>query len=217
MTELAARFLRPTRARLPEALAALTDASVETLRSLLARSLTAQFGLNALEFAVRTSSTGWERVPLVHTDPAAAWETFASRGILPADWTDDQRRAFEAPVGTHPAVLARRVPWAPMALSHPPTLGGCVAFAADPTGVLTAEAVARELCARRPAMHERAGDRVLWRVLDPLAVARKRAIYDRTIDRIPPPWPEFTAVIEAGYLFLSANASASLLAAAEWG
>jgi hypothetical protein len=70
------------------------------------------------------------------SDPRAAWETLAVRGLIPNDWVDTRDRRFRAPDA--PAID----------LSHPPTVAGAIAIASDVAGVLRAEALAREVAAR---------------------------------------------------------------------
>lgn len=86
---------------------------------------------------------------------AAAWEALSARGVIPLDWAPHATRRF---VAYDPATTETSAD----ALTHPPTRGACVAFASDPVGVTTAEALARELVARLAPWGAAQPERVIW-------------------------------------------------------
>lgn len=101
--------------------------------------------------------------------PREAWEALAARGLVPESWVDDPRRWFVCSADewlAHGSLAAPRE--GPLASPHPPSTGACVALAADPRGVATAETLAHEV-AREEA---RRGDAprwtgaIYWRVVD---------------------------------------------------
>lgn len=101
------------------------------------------------------------------TDPREAWELLATREVIPLAWLDDPRRRFVCATcrgdGVHYQTRdggARNTPYdcpacAGGMIQHPPTVAECVAFASDPAGVMTAEAIARQITGC---------ERVVWRV-----------------------------------------------------
>lgn len=66
-------------------------------------------------------------------DPQSVWEALAARGVIPAGWLDEGRRAFVAAGGALTAT--------------PPSTEAAVALASDPEGVAEAEALALEAAA----------------------------------------------------------------------
>lgn len=103
-------------------------------------------------------------VAKAHTTPRATWEALASRGVIPMSWLTHERRFVgsrcrvcsgtgkktsrdyrdEEYVGACDNCDEIGV----VLLETPPTRAACVAFASDPEGIETAEALAREACAR---------------------------------------------------------------------
>lgn len=159
---LAGRVLRPARARLPEAIACVT--------SLWHNSLTVG-------------------------NPAEAWEALESRGLLPPGTVGDARRRFVAPcdacngegrvveydpraratvvrngrVGYVPCTACgdarRRGPGTVLA-PHPACVRDACLLAGDWPGVLAAEALATEACARLAPWGFPRPRAVAWRVVD---------------------------------------------------
>jgi hypothetical protein len=119
-----------------------------------------------------------------HKTPRAAWEALASRGVIPMSWIGAERRFAGSD-----CAACRGTGWETTTdyrgdefygacerceergfrelLDAPPTLAACVAFASDPEGIETAEALAREADARLApwrAPEDDAPARPLWRV-----------------------------------------------------
>lgn len=96
-------------------------------------------------------------------DPREAWEVLASRGLIDASWVHDPRRWFACTAdewiaqGGHPSPAQ-----GPLATMHPPSLRACMALAANPASVVTAEALARETA----RVEHTVTDAVYWRVAD---------------------------------------------------
>lgn len=105
---------------------------------------------------------------LAVTDPREAWEALAARGVIPASWVEDPRRAFhdgeERSLRTFRSGGVRfdHVDRTAILAPHPPTVAACVALASDPEGVTTAEAIAREVTGV---------ERVVWYVMPSWVVA----------------------------------------------
>lgn len=117
-----------------------------------------------------------------------AWETLAARALLPMAMVDDPARRFGKMVRCRHCtawrwlgrpVHASRWPWCkrcfgwaeavePASLrAHPPNVLACAAFAADPEGVAKAEALAREMVARRVPWGAPPTDVVVWHAIAP--------------------------------------------------
>jgi hypothetical protein len=190
--ELAARVLRPRRAALADALAAVTDAPLERWRSWLC--YPGQRDGRELRVDERAGWIGW---PARHSSrallgqitadsPDEAWER-----LVPASWVQDPARGFQAPcpycdgqgyveeeIGTHyqgdpesgpePEYGTRDCGCMQgyVVQPHPPTVAACVAFASDPQGIATAEALAREVAARLRPWLGTVAEHVVWRVAE---------------------------------------------------
>lgn len=120
---LAARALRPRRARWDECVAWLRGRCRE-----------------AYDDCDRQGHR-WVRLPasLDRHLACEAWETFVARGIVPEQWVGDPARCF---------VLASPVDGREVRLDHPGTASAAVALASDVEGLASAEALAREFLAR---------------------------------------------------------------------
>lgn len=114
-------------------------------------------GLPPEEFAVLAARAGaprrarWEEASgavVGASDPAEAWETLATRGLVPFDWVESTRRRFAAEdaseVDGHS--LAERPSL--RLLPYPPTIEAAVAVAADLPEVIAAESLALEYLRR---------------------------------------------------------------------
>lgn len=75
----------------------------------------------------------------------SCWEALASRGVIPMAWIDDDTRGFALRTRDGES---RRAPF-------PPLPQAALSLAADPEGVLAAEAIARALAARFGMPRER--------------------------------------------------------------
>lgn len=146
--------LRPARPRFWDALAAVLDVPADALRTTLVTPSAVQ-----LPHARDAQAAAWPFDAPAVTEPAEAWQLLATRGLIPLAWIEDPRRGFDVIV-EHAGWWS----WEPTALPHPPSVLACVLLAADVPGVLTTEAIARELAG---------ADAVRWRVL-PHARARQR-------------------------------------------
>lgn len=113
------------------------------------------------------------RADLAITDPRAAWEALATRGLIPADAVAASGRRF-VPGGGRPAA----------ADAYPAAVGDAVAFAACWGAVVTAEALAREICSRlgRGA----AAAAAVWSVLPRSNLIARAAVAAVAWARCPP-------------------------------
>jgi hypothetical protein len=137
---LATKVLAPARPSLVSCLSQITKAHPERVKSALEVDPKDKFKA-ALSLVVSTESR-WE-------GPATgreAWET-----IAPVQWLNDERRRFERG-GEAPA-----------------TVRDAVTLACDPSGVSTAEALARSFASRchRALETGRAGEQIAWRFVEP--------------------------------------------------
>lgn len=167
--------LRPQRARLAEALACVTDWSAERWRAVLERD--------------GGRVDGWRGVgplvpPATATDPADAWETMASRGLIPAGWIEQETRGFRAEGACTSRCRDLRNAegeWCehkhPRGMLYPADVPSCVAIASDAPNIGAVEAIALETARTFYAEPDRSTQlrptHVVWRVL-PLDVARTR-------------------------------------------
>jgi hypothetical protein len=137
---LAARVLKPTRARLARCLSQVTTAPEEAIARELEVDPKDKFKA-ALSLVV-TAEGGW-------AGPASAreaWET-----VAPMEWLDDDRRRFERG-GEAPA-----------------TVRDAVTLASDPEGVSTAETLARTFAGQCHALLKtgQSGQSIGWKFVDP--------------------------------------------------
>jgi hypothetical protein len=98
-------------------------------------------------------------------DCREAWEVLAGRGVIPEDWVGTGARRFET--GMYAAA--------------PPSMQGVVSIASDPEGVLDAERLAREFCARLRPWGGESDLRPLWRVF----ALDRRARRSKWFARVP--------------------------------
>lgn len=83
-------------------------------------------------------------VPVFHalegvSDGAEAWEVLAARGLIPVEWAEDSKRSFRGGV---------RDRWGRVRMTAeatPPDVRSAMTIAADPSGILAAERLAREV------------------------------------------------------------------------
>lgn len=99
----------------------------------------------------------------------SCWEALASHGVIPMAWVDDDARGFALRTRDGES---RRAPF-------PPLPQAALSLAADPEGVLAAEAIAREIAARFGMPRER----VCW-----FFQPGNRAAHN--VYRLPEPHPE---------------------------
>lgn len=153
--DLAARVLRPSRDALPD------------LRDLLEEvAYRCGFceGTGAQQERVTCWSCDGRGYETSGLDPREFWELLSTRDVIPAAWVHDERRAFVC--GDHTKSRGpcehcgddRMGGVAP----HPLSVNDALALTADVPGVLTAEALAREVATR---LGVRADLRVVWRVV----------------------------------------------------
>lgn len=81
-------------------------------------------------------------------EPGAAWEALAVRGVIPAAWLHEPRRAFDGGRSER----------------HPPSVRACVAIAGDPEAVSQVEALALEFAARLAMCGAGSASKIRWRV-----------------------------------------------------
>lgn len=86
-------------------------------------------------------------------DVRELWESLVAREVVPAEWAASDRRAFHA--------VNREVS------EIPPTVDAALALAADPAGIITAEASAREFAALLYEGRSGAPDAVVWSCAPP--------------------------------------------------
>lgn len=139
-----------------EALAAVCDIEVETFQEMLATPDWRYSELNGFEWKVPTRS-GKTRFELRWTGPLRrrlmnaieAWETLATRGVIPEHWVGDSGRRF------HGA-------WRNAA---PPDLWSAVAYACDPDALSTIETLGLEVAHRLAPWYQPHHQQVAWRIL----------------------------------------------------
>ncbi len=113
----------------------------------------------------RNLESAWDAVESVD-DPASAWESLATRGLLPMDWLVDARRqvldgARCRRCGEGAQIVGHATD-CPLA-SEPATIEAAVTLACDSDGVATVEALALEAFHRSTA--DPAPARIVWCVL----------------------------------------------------
>lgn len=229
--------LRPTRARLAEALAAVTDADVPWWRERLAarHELCEVRGRDGAGDGVLL--TGSERearhngvTTWTITDPRAAWEAMATAGLIGAGDVDEPRRRFidlfvRMPNGG--AITWGGQPLGPPLYSqHPSTVAACVAFAADWDGIIATEELARQIAADNVRIdnalgHAIVGDLVpiqrtptamAWRVVAREAYLREQFFRHDNFDGRSPSHPAAPDLHALGYLVESITDDAVTLA-----
>jgi hypothetical protein len=128
-----------------------------------------------------------------YDDAVAAWEALAASGVIPLAWVGDPGRLFACLDCGGIGTIDDETFHAPAA--HPWSVETAVAFAADPAGVLRAEALAREVVARLAPWGVPQPARVVWRVGAPR---------DATPAALAPPmdaaWRAWSAVPRAARL-----------------
>lgn len=150
--------LRPARPRLAEALSAVSDIEVETFEEMLATSDWRFTEANGFEWKLPPSK-GSKLPQLRWTGPMKkrlmnafeAWETLATRGVIPDSWVGDGGRRF------HGA-------WKNAA---PPSMWSAVAYACDPPTLSTVETLGREVAHRLEPWYRPHHQQVLWRIASP--------------------------------------------------
>jgi hypothetical protein len=167
---LAEAFLRPPRPRMADVLEVVTGIHRSTIdEAMSARRWHIGFDSHrsTLEWVVFaggrwTTKVVTEKQQCV-TDPREAWELLSSRGVIPDDW-----------VGTNARRFARG-----LRAATPPTMGGVVAIASDPEGVLEAERLAREVAGRLNEWGVGRAPRVVWHVDDALRWVTSGSVNER--------------------------------------
>lgn len=148
-------------ARLPEALAAVFDDSVERMRAVLEADTPLSWLLNRQRLG-----------PIESED---VWESFVARGLVPVEWLGESRRLFgrgrlvqrfewESPredtSGRDPQ-HARAFPW---------DYVDAITFGANCDAMVSCETLVRDSARRNWTASTPAPDRVLWRCVERLGV-----------------------------------------------
>lgn len=128
------------------------------------------------------ATTQYELVPraLARKDVARAltarlWETYVARGLVPASWADDPLRGFvRGDVRVDARSKLERL-FDPASCEARPGFLDAVILAADPRGVVAAEALARQVVVALGPWGAPAPTRVVWRFTEIDATQRVRS------------------------------------------
>ena len=113
------------------------------------------------------------------SDAETAWKQLAERGVIPVNWTSGSERSFFL-VPCPACDVDERGDWKEWGcpacsasgyeFAYPRNLQACLAIAANPQGVVRAEASAREAILRLRAWGEKVGDKLVWQIESKLRI-----------------------------------------------
>jgi hypothetical protein len=193
---LADCVLRPDRAKLAAALAALFDVDALAVQEVLrAPSLRVQWATDSVSLSwERGAASAFEHAARsvqqqgsvlsvrVQIAPEEAWELFASRGLVPVEWLAGEGRAYRTHI-EQGIVRAEPPPYVnlwrvgrrdvkktekgeDLAFACPATVRACVALAADCESAVAVETLVHEVLERLEPWGVQKVRRVSWRVVD---------------------------------------------------
>jgi hypothetical protein len=141
-------------------------------------------------------------------DAETAWKHLAASGVIPADWVGGSRRTFfGVPCPTCTVDERGDTDLTDLGCSacvasswefdHPRNVAACLTFAANPDGVLQAEALATEATRRLRSWGEEVGDPLQWQVESRGAVLERglRRPSLAVVHANPPAWSSADEVL----------------------